>query len=434
MFELLRKDCFWLLDRVLKKSVWRHYKDIKSIQDNIDYNQAKRLKEILEYAIKYVPYYKGISSIDLSSFPIMTKVDYKRIGNDCRSIEFLDDSKLTIASTSGSTGTPLIVYQDKEKKARMRADLIAAHEKVGWNLGDHYVFIRNWVSNYKQSKIKNIMQNVENISVTDFDDNKKKWLCDHLIKNPKSIVFGYSSSVCDFLNFTKKEGLDGKRFAIKLIVCDSDELTAANRQLLEDTFDCPVVNRYDNEENGLLAISEPFKSGFTVNFPSIYIELLKMDSNEPVVPGEMGRVVVTDLFNHAMPLIRYDIGDLAVSPDESGIIRRLSVLSGRKADCIYSVDGKIISAVAISGLTEVFSTIIKYQVVQTTKNSYEFHYVGEIDDKDMQELSKRLHTALGLDAEINFIVENDIPLQKNGKAKTTVYAVKDSINGAQSNI
>lgn len=424
MLEKARRSFFWTADAIRHKPVREHYEDILYLQKECSDSQDERLRHILKYAIQNVPFYQDITEPDISRFPVMSKPVYKEQGNRCRSKEYLNDDKLFIASTSGSTGTPLVVYQDVNKKARMRADLIAAHEAVGWHLGDHYVFIRNWVSNYKQSLIKNFAQNVENISVTDFDDKKKAWLCEHLKKNPNSIIFGYASSVCDFLTYVKKEKIETHKLSVKLIVCDSDELTSANRKALEDTFDCIVINRYDNEENGLLAISSPYKDELTVNYPSLYVELLKLDSDEPVQPGEMGRVVVTDLFNHAMPLIRYDIGDLAVSLDEAGKIRTLSCISGRKADCVYSTDGKMISSVAISGITEVFDEIAKYQLVQTSKEGFEFHYVGKIGEIDMKELSDRLHTALGTNAEIQYIVEQDIPLGKNGKAKTTVCNFK----------
>lgn len=425
MLEKARRSIFWIADAIRRNSVREHYEDIVNIQkENCD-SQDEHLRYILEYAIQNVPFYKDITEPHISRFPVMSKPVYKEQGNRCRSKEYLDNDNLFVASTSGSTGTPLVVYQDANKKARMRADLIAAHEAVGWHLGDHYVFIRNWVSNYKQSPIKNFAQNVENISVTDFNDEKKAWLCEHLKKNSDSIIFGYASSVCDFLAYVRREKIEADKFGVKLIVCDSDELTSASRKALEDTFDCIVINRYDNEENGLLAISSPHKDELTVNYPSIYVELLRLDSDEHVQPGEMGRVVVTDLFNQAMPLIRYDIGDLAVSPDEAGKIRTLSCISGRKADCVYSTDGKMISSVAISCITEVFDTIAKYQLVQTSKAGFEFHYIGKIGDNDMQKLSARLHTALGRDAKIQYIVEQDIPLGKNGKAKTTIYAGRE---------
>ena len=425
MFGNIRRNVFWIADAIRHESVRKHYESILDIQkDDYDY-QEKRLRNILEYAIKNVPFYENISEPNILRFPVMSKHVYKEQGNRCRSKEYLDNNKLFIASTSGSTGTPLIVYQDNIKKTRMRADLIAAHEAVGWHLGDHYVFIRNCVSNYRQSYLKNFAQNVVNISVTDFGDERKDWLCKHLKGNPNSILFGYASSIYDFLTYIKRKKIEAYKLGVKLIVCDSDELTSTNRKAMEDTFRCIVINRYDNEENGLLAISSPYKDELTVNYPSIYVELLKLDSNSPVEPGEMGRVVVTDFFNYAMPLIRYDVGDLAISSDKVGRIRTLSCLNGRKADCVYSTDGKIISAVAISGITEVFDTIVKYQLIQRSKTDFEFHYVGKIDKGVLQDLSMRLHTALGSDANIKYMVEQDIPLEKNGKAKTTVYSVKE---------
>lgn len=420
MLKRARKSIFWMLDAIRHKPVRTHYEDILYIQKENGGSQDERLRSILKYAIHNVPFYREIPEPDLEHFPIMSKTVYKEQGNYCRSEEFLDDNKLHIARTGGSTGTPLVVYQDANKIARLRADLIAAHEAVGWSLGDHYVFIRSWVSKSKTSPIKDFAQNVKKINVTDFGDEEKARLCEHLKKNPHSVIFGYSSSVCDFLAYVRRKKIESDSLGVKLIVCDSDELTSTNRKALEETFGCVVINRYDNEENGLLAISSPHKDSLTVNYPSIYIELLRLDSDEPVQPGEMGRVVVTDLFNHAMPLIRYDIGDLAVSPDEPGKIRSFSWLCGRKTDCVYSTEGIIISSVVISAISEVFPSIVKYQLVQTSKTGFEYHYVGNMEENDIQKLTDRLRAALGTKAEIQYIVERDIPLGKNGKAKTTV--------------
>ncbi len=131
----------------------------------------------------------------------------------------------------------------------------------------------------------------------------------------------------------------------------------------------------------------------TVNYPSLYVELLRLDSDEPVQPGEMGRVIVTDCFNHAMP---FDFGMILVTW-QFHLMRQvksghfLASVEERRENLIYSTDGKIISAVAISGITEVFDSIARYQLVQTSKIEFEFHYVGKIGEDDMQELSDRLH-------------------------------------------
>lgn len=351
----------------------------------------------------------------------MTKQIYKQEKENCISREFFPvHDSLYAASTSGSTGTPLKVYWDAEKRLRHKAEMIYFNTLIGWELGDHYVFIRNWVSNYNQSLIKKVAQNVTDISVSLFDDNKKAWLCNYLKTKNKTILFGYSSSVCDFMNYVKKQNIDGSGLKLKLIVCDSDELTEKNKAELEKTFKCPVINRYDNEENGLLATSLPGDDNFSVNFPSVYIELLKPDSDEPAEKGELGRVVVTDLFNHAMPLIRYDIGDYAMSEDEPGNIKTLKMLAGRKADSLYAVNGNLISSVAISGITEIFTEIEKYQIIQKTKTDYDFKYIGKLSKKNKELLFQRLHNSLGETANIYLIAVDNIEVGKNGKLKTTV--------------
>lgn len=58
-----------------------------------------------------------------------------------------------------------------------------------------------------------------------------------------------------------------------------------------------------------------------VNTQSLRVELLAPDSSDYVKPGEIGRVVITDLYNRSMPLIRYDTGDFAVSHDDSSCVR-----------------------------------------------------------------------------------------------------------------
>lgn len=417
-----RRLSFWIIDFFKGKPIRREYKDIQNIFEN-NVKQDEALRNILSYAIKNVPFYSNIEKPELSYFPVMNKLIFKEQKENCYSSEFSDREKLYKASTSGSTGTPLVVYQDLQKRLRHRAEYLFYNEKIGWRLGDHYVFIRNWASNYRQSAIKNFIQNATNISVAEFNDEKKKWLCSHLKHRKRSILFGYSSSICDFLTFVKKNDISADELSIKLIVCDSDELSNQNKHELEKVFQCPVINRYDNEENGFVATTFSDSTDLTVNFPSLYVELLKIDSDQPTLPGEVGRVVVTDLYNHAMPLIRYDIGDLAVSEDDFDSIRTLKEFSGRKSDCIYSTTDVLISNVAISAVTEIFYDIERYQIVQEQKNEYVFKYTGTLSEDEHRELLNRLYDCLGRDAHITIDNTDTIEVGLNGKHKSLVNKI-----------
>ena len=421
----IRKIGFWFFDFLTGSKVKKHYKDIikKSYED---YDNIKDLTNILEYSIKNVPFYSEIKEAKLELFPVMNKSIFKKYGDKCISNEYKEKKdNLYKASTSGSTGEPLVIYENLDKKNRSRADFIRAHELINWNLGDKFIFIRNWASNYRHSKVKQIAENVIPISIENFDNEKKEWLVKYFCKYKNCVLFGYSSSICDFMNYIRKNNIETDKLHIKLIVCDSDELSNKNKKMLKETFKCDVINRYDNEENGLIAISSPNSDVLHVNNQSVHIELLEVDSDKHVKPGVIGRVVITDLYNKAMPLIRYDTGDYAISKDDSKNVKTIEVIVGRKADSLKSTDGNLISSVSVSAVTEIFYNIEKYQLIQNSKTDFDFIYTGILKEDELKKLESRLKDCLGKDANIKFIHKDQILSSKNGKFKTIVNKMKE---------
>lgn len=222
------------------------------------------------------------------------------------------------------------------------------------------------------------------------------------------------------MNYIKRKGVDAKKFEIKLIVCDSDELSKNNKKLLKDLFKCNIINRYDNEENGLIAISKPESDTLYVNNQSLIVELLEPSCDKRVKVGELGRVVITDLYNKAMPLIRYDTGDYAISNDTPNNIKTIKYFAGRKADALKSTKGVLISSVAISGIIEVFYGINKYQMIQNSEKSYELCYTGMLLEKEKRNIDDRLRACLGEDAVIKYSCKKELLPSKNGKFKTII--------------
>lgn len=416
----IRRVGFWTVD-FLRGGVKRSmYLDIVN---NGDHNAEEKLADILKYARAHVPFYKNVESNALCDFPVMTKLRYRE-GSETDYFSDTDvGQNLHIVYTSGSTGTPFKVVQDLGKRNRTIVDLIHCHKSIGWELGDKYVFIRNWVSNYKQSKLKSLAQNVHNVNITDFDDERKRALTKWLEKKRKVVLFGYASAVHEYAVFLQKQGIDGRALKIKLIVVDSDMLTAMMRQRLEDVFGCPVYNRYDNEENGLLGINRSQGEPFELNTSSLYFELLQLDADQPVQPGQLGRLVITDLHNRAMPLIRYDTGDLAVTTDLPGHIKTIDALYGRAAGCLTNTEGRLVSDVALSGAMEPFVDIVKYQMVQKPGHTYCLKFAGKISPAEQKELESRLYSCFGANAILELMSVDDIPCGPNGKHKTSVTEV-----------
>lgn len=98
---------------------------------------------------------------------------------------------------------------------------------------------------------------------------------------------------------------------------------------------------------------------------------MKLDSDEPTEPGEAGRIVITDLFNYAFPMIRYDTGDLGIldnsDPNE---LPKLKEIYGRVRDCVYATDGRLISPAKVSVMMWGSDGVKQWQFIQETKMNY----------------------------------------------------------------
>src|SRR5690606_600549 len=126
------------------------------------------------------------------------------------------------------------------------------------------------------------------------------------------------------------------RADVKSVIAMSETLNDYTKFTIPKYFGVPVVSRYSNLENGIIAQQETNGSGnYLVNTASYFIEILEMDSDKPAPPGRLGRIVITDFFNYAMPMIRYDTGDIgSISPDKVGNKLYLAHVEGRKLDLL----------------------------------------------------------------------------------------------------
>lgn len=414
----LRKLVFWILDATL--GLRRISKFYKEVQVDEPHMRERNLEDILKYAVAHVPFYKGKNYERLEDFPVMSKLIFKAEGANCISDEFPNYERLRKAKTSGSTGTPLVVYLDPRKRHRVIADLLVVNDKIGWYLGCRYAFIRNWKSKRRPSCLAQFAKNFKPVNVSDFDSVGKETLFNFFKDHSQTILIGYSTAICDFMDWIVSTGRDGRSLRLRLIVCSAEDLTENKRRKLRDTFGCPVCNRYSNEENGLIAMMEDGSNSFRVNTASVRVEILNRSSSDRVCPGEMGRVVVTDLFNRAMPLIRYDTGDLAISLDPSDNVKTIIQLCGRSADVLCTPSGILVSNTTIAAVSETVTSIVKCQLAQVSGKKFVFRYVGELSQGECLDLEVRLLSVLGPDVELVLSNQEDIPVAENGKFRPLV--------------
>jgi phenylacetate-CoA ligase len=218
-------------------------------------------------------------------------------------------------------------------------------------------------------------------------------------------------------------------FTIKIILSGAEVLTDMTREKLKKVFDCPIISVYPNQENGLLAEECTTCREFHVNTASYHIELLKIDSDEPAEIGEPGRIVVTDLFNHAMPLIRYDTGDIGMWKKEAECGWKSPVLSciqGRLADFVFDTSGRKVSPFTIATCLCTFDKIQQFQFVQKKEKQYILKLNGVKGIYADDTFVNVFKGVMGNDAQI--IVEHvaEIPVLKSGKRKEVVCNIEEN--------
>lgn len=417
----IRRTAFWSLDALRGGKIKKHYMDIEAKQQGGMAVDAA-VHDILAYVQGNVPFYKGKGYQKLSDFPVINKKIIMEHYADFRSQQFLKNGELHEVATSGSSGNPFHAFQDANKRRRVIAELAYIHNSVGWKIGDRYVFLRAWTGHYNRVGFQQFKQNFIPVEVTKFDAATMNRLRTTL-KNDKQIevIIGYSSSLSELAAYMKEQGDKPEMFHVRVIIADSDTLIPEGKKNLEAVFGCPVINRYDNEEQGIIAYTKPYEDEFTVNVASYFVEILAMDGDYPAKPGETGRIVITDMYNKAMAFIRYDTGDLAIAGKTDGA-RTITIksLQGRTSDVVYALDGTTVYSPTINNYICDFYDIKKYQLVQTAKGVYSLSLVCSPESESIQQIDKNLRRLLGEKIELEMKIVEDIPSGKNGKYKTVV--------------
>jgi phenylacetate-CoA ligase len=420
--EKIRKFIFFKKDKLTGNNVIKHLDDL--LEPTNYQNRQKSLDNLLEYVTQTTGFYKEHNYLDgIETFPVINKTIIKNNESEFMSNGFQKE-KLIRTITSGSTGTPFVSYQNIVKKNRNTADTIHFADIAGYEMGSKLYYLKIWSKNNKKSSLLQKVQNVVPIDVLNLNENVSEIIAE-MNKNTSSINFlGYVSAfetICGWLERNKSYSIDVK---IDSIITMSEGLSQESREMIQNHFKCPVFSRYSNVENGIIAQQSPLSGNdFLINTASYYIEILNLENDNPTSKGEIGRIIVTDLFNKAMPFIRYDTGDIGAL--EKKVINGeqhefLTYIGGRKLDQIYSTKGDLISSYVAYKNMWAYPEIEQYQLIQKDSKEYIFKICINEDFTKEAQLISQFKEYLGSDADFKVEYVKEIPLLDSGKRKKVV--------------
>lgn len=379
-----------------------------------------QLRKILKWSTENVAFYEPYRGFrGLEDFPVVNKTAIRE--NESRILaRGFDKAKLHKVSTSGSTGTPFVVWQDAKKRRQAAADTMAFSEFAGYHFGTRLYYVRAWdgvpVRGNWYSKLRNIVP-VNNRSLTPEDFRRfLKTLEEDA--SEKSVLI-YASTLTELFRFMKTENVRTTA-RVQAFITMSEALPDDVREGVSALFGAPVVSRYSDCECGLIAQQAPGEKEYRVNTESFFVEILKTDSDERAADGELGRIVVTDLYNYAMPIIRYDTGDMGVM-EARGNAKTLTRVDGRRIDFVFSTRGELLSPYVFYGVMRTFDEIRQYQFVQHAEKNYvmKLNIPGGAFPR-AADLREQLLSLVGEDADLKFEYVNEIPTLASGKRKFVV--------------
>lgn len=364
----------------------RHYRVLKRRQfDALEVMEARQWEAarcLVRHAYEQVPFYRqrldqvGLDPArlqgwdDFAKIPVLTKADLRARGLELVSEAYRGRADLRCMTTSGSTGVPVEVMVEEAAQQFKRACTLRSDEWCGWRFGERIALFwggggrTDWRGRLRNALLERIYY-VDTLRIT---ERVLAETLKDLQRCRPSLLIGHAHSLYLFASHVDTHG--GPGFRPRGIISTAMVLHDWQRRVIEEVFSCKVTNRYGCEEVSLIACECERHDGLHVNADGVYLEILHPDGT-PCGPGEDGAVVVTDLVNRAMPIIRYQIGDMAILSDRRCPCGRglplLQRVEGRVADYVVTPSGRLVSGIS---LTDHFATLIpglvQLQIVQET--------------------------------------------------------------------
>lgn len=428
---MIKRHGYWFIDFLKKCPVGQHFDDITFILENknnsgID-RQKAHLRNLLNHAVRHSSFYSKYNADQLYSFPVVDKKTIRENYNHIIipvSLLPWQSTPYHIQKTSGSTGVPLAVPMDTRKRNRRIAALKYFGKIAGYNSHDKLAQLRIWTQWHNKTRWQSFWENIYPVNCSIINDDLLRDLCNLIMQKNITALWGYASWFDQFAKYIERHKITLP--SLRTIIAGSEMLEVATREKLKQLLNCQVVSRYSNEENGVLGQDRNDDSNYYLNHANYFFEFLKLESDQPAKEGELSRIVITDLFNYAFPLIRYDTGDTCIfrrNTAQSNGFPVISKIYGRRLDLIYSTNNTPIHPMAFARILKNYPQILNWQFIQHDRYMYEIKLMVSEKSDDTIFLAE-LKNIIGNDAQIRITYTPTIPTLKSGKRKPVVNLYK----------
>lgn len=396
--------------------------------------QNRKLRRLVEHAYEHVPLYRRLfqqaavrpaeiqSAADLEKLPVIDKTLLR-----AQPLEDLLDRRigreaLIEKHTSGSSGSPFRFFVDPSFDTWCKAQYLRPYITNGRTPFDRVLHFtafpgakpRRWFERIGLMRERTIGSSLP-----------VETLLTELCEQHVDIVQGYPSVLAGLAAAVERNKPEYRK--PRLVFTDSELLTDSVRMQIGQTFGVPVLDVFGAYETDNIGYECSEHSGYHLAIDCVAAEFVR--NGKAVAPGEEGHLVCTVLDNYAMPLIRYNLDDIAAaSPDPCACGRGLplmSVIEGRMVDRAVLPDGSKVSPMQFLGkLDSIGELALEYQITQTALHEFRVTLVPrrELNMADRERVAHIIRQQHE-DARVIVLETGEIARDASGKRRTFISEI-----------
>jgi phenylacetate-CoA ligase len=369
---------------------------------------------------------------DLNKVPATRRDELQKHNDELISNDF-DSARLRVVSTSGSTGRPFFTSITDAEDDFRKVKLLRANMMCGQKPRDRWVVVTAPQNTVHIPALQRSLGIFSPIAVSVFDGVAAQ--LSRIERLRPDVLDGYSSSILLLAREIDKKGT--KTIAPRILIGGAELIDSSSRKYVEGVLGVPFYDEYACVELERLAWQCEKKGYHHIDADSVVMQFVD-ESGDEVALGETGEIVCTSLFNHAMPFIRYAVGDIGRQSEEKicecgRVFPLMKVIEGRKEEMILLPDGRVLSPLAVGDCMCAyprFDQIVQYRFIQKKVDLFRILIVKKtgVEDKVMEtDLLSHIRKTLRIgevDATIDMEFVDEIPPDKTGKIRKVVSEVK----------
>lgn len=403
--------------------------------------QDKQVQATVAAAYRDVPYWRrrfdslGIGPQDittvaeLSRLPIVTKPEVQDAGEDIYN-HALNRRELVLGRTSGSTGTPLNILYTRHSiqfqwalwwrhknwygiRRGMRQGNFGGRPVVPYDQNRPPFWRHNWlggqtVFSHHHMRPEFLQHYVQYLNANQFD-----------------FFSGFPSSLYVLADYLEQTGQTLVRRP-KMVFAGAENTEDFQRVLIEKHF-APTTSHYGAAEYTANASRCPHGM-YHIDMECGVLEVVPAEGVDSAPGRVTGRIVATGFTNRAMPLIRYDMADVAT------LLTGYRCPCGRQTPCLERIDGRSDSLLVtadgrrVGRVSRVFmgkTWVREAQIIQQHIGRLQVNVVVRATPRseDVAALVSDIQQCVGRETAVDVQTVAEIPRSKSGKFRAVISTV-----------